>query len=240
VASYGAIKAIFDNESANCCLSRAKISSYQIQLKNAFMSAAKSEADRLRSLDSSLTENAFSLILEFIKLCKQYSSQGGSGEGYQRSLYVTLGKHEIMSISEFEGRTKAFFESFETLDPKSPKTIEYYIRFALDVLKFLIFGAFDCPITKGVPMNAIYPFAATYSRGNENYDGYKTATFSLNIDMEFDEISDNKEDVNVLTEFSYAPGDVFYCLPNVLRSNRKWWIDPMLVGFKEFNEIFQE
>lgn len=240
VIAYGAIKAIFDNESSDCCLSRARIASYQVQLKNAFMSAAKEEAQRLRSYDSTVTKDVIGLVDEFIKLCKQCSSSSGLGENSGRSLYVTLGKYEIMNVNEFENRTAAFFQNLKALDELTPKSLEHYIHQAHDILKFLIFGAFDCSIVKGVPTNAVYPFAATYSRGNENYDGYKTATFTLNIDMEFDEVSDSKEDVNVLTEFAYATGDVFYCLPNMLRSNKKWWIDPILVGFKEFNEIFME
>lgn len=240
VTAYGAIKAIFDHESSDCCLPQSKIISYQVQLKNAFMDAAKEEAQRLRGYDSSNTQDTMCLINEFIKLCKQCSSSSGLGEHAGRSLYVTLGKYEIMNVNDFENRTSAFFESFKRQGGDSAKAIEYYTQLALDILKFLIFGAFDRSVIKGVPIHAIYPFAATYSRGNENYDGYKTATFTLNIDMEFEEVADSKEDVNVLTEFSYAPGDVFYCLPNVLRSNKKWWIDPILVGFKEFNEIFTE
>lgn len=240
ILSYGPVKAIFDNESSDCCLPQAKISSYQDKLKNAFMNAAKEESERLKKYDASNPKDAIAMIDEFINLCKQCSSSSKSGEISGRSLYVTLGKYEIMNVNEFENRTATFFEDFKNLDHFTPKSTEYYTKLALDILKFLIFGAFDCSLIKGVPMNAVYPFSATYSRGNENYDGYKTATFTLNIDMDYDEVSDVKEDVNVLTEFSYAPGDVFYCLPNVLRSNKKWWIDPILVGFKEFNEIFAE
>ncbi len=246
VLAYGDIKAIFDIESCDCCLSQAKIKSYQARLKDAFMTAAEAEADRLKDYDSQNTKNTLFLMDEFIKLCKQCSSSSGSGENLGRSLYVTLGKYEIMNVNDFEGRTGDFFESFKAMETFTPKAIEHYTKMALDILRFLIFGAFDLTSSIGVPLNAVYPFAATYSRGNENYDGYKTATFTLNIDLDYDDASDSKddvngfskEDVNVLTEFSYAPGDVFYCLPNVLRSNKKWWIDPILVSFKQFNDIF--
>ena len=240
VLAYGTVKAIFDHESSDCCLPHSKIASYQSQLRNTFMEAAKQEEERLSVYDSAVTKDTVSLVREFIKLCKQCSSSAGMGEYAGRSLYVTLGKYEIMDVSEFENRTSAFFDSIVDGAEMSAKSLAFYIQLTLDILKFLIFGAFDCSVTKGVPLNAVYPFAATYSRGNENYDGYKTATFTLNIDMDFDELSDSKEDVNVLTEFSYATGDVFYCLPNTLRSNKKWWIDPILVGFKEFNDIFAE
>ena len=29
-----------------------------------------------------------------------------------------------------------------------------------------------------------------------------------------------------------------YCLPNILRAGNTWWIDPVLLNFEEFNEIF--
>ncbi|MBO5701459.1 MAG: hypothetical protein J6S71_03365 [Clostridia bacterium] len=237
IEAYGAIKALFDNESSDCCLSRAKVKVYQTQLKNAFMESAKAEAQRLAGYDSTRNQDTEFIIKEFIKLCNQCSSSSNMGDNSGRSLYVTLGKYEIMNVNEFKNRVSAFFGTYGDIDHLDESGIKAYIQLALDILKFLIFGNFDSGATTGIPINAVYPLSATYSRGNENYDGYKTATFTLNIDMDFDEIND-KEDVNVLTEFFHVPGDVFYCLPNVLRSNKKWWIDPILVGFKEFNEIF--
>ncbi len=237
--AYGVIKSEFDLESCDCCLSQSRINSYQTKLKDAFMKSAKAEAERLSAYDSSSLKNTLFLIDEFIKLCKQCSSSSG-GENLGRSLYVTLGKYEIMNVNDFENRTEDLFEELKSTRTFTPKTVERYTRLALDVLNFLIYGTFDCNAVNGVPLNAIYPFAATYSRGNENYDGYKTATFTLNIEIDYDNVPDTKEEVNVLTEFSYATGDVFYCLPNVLRANKKWWIDPILVSFKEFNDIFQQ
>ena len=114
--------------------------------------------------------------------------------------------------------------------------VDAWLTFALDILRYLRTGSLKR--TSGTPSNAIYPYTATYHRGNENYDGYKNVTFTLNINPEGEE--EGKEYINVLTEFTYNLSNVFYCLPNVLRSNRKWWIDPVLINFKRFNEIFED
>ena len=79
-----------------------------------------------------------------------------------------------------------------------------------------------------------------YNRGKENPDGYKTVTFSLNIDIDNDSTTEFQTDVNVLSEFSFSRSEVYYCLPNVIRSNYKWWIDPVMISFRKFNEIFTE
>ena len=117
------------------------------------------------------------------------------------------------------------------------RNADNWISFALDVLRYLRTGRMKG--TADSPTHAIYPFTATYNRGNVNYDGYKTVTFVLNINFDGDG-EEKKEYINVLTEFTYNLSNVFYCLPNVLRSNRRWWIDPVLIDFKDFNEIFDD
>ena len=44
----------------------------------------------------------------------------------------------------------------------------------------------------------------------------------------------------MLSEFVYDRSEVYYCVPNVLRSNYKWWIDPILISFRDFNNIFSD
>ena len=87
-------------------------------------------------------------------------------------------------------------------------------------------------------LNTIYPFTAAFNRRRENPDGYETVNFSLNIDIDNDNNLEFQTDINVLSEFSYKRNEVYYCLPNVIRSNYKWWIDPILINFRKFNDIF--
>jgi len=232
---YGEIKGRFDAESCNSCFSEQKIAVYQKQMQRAFMEAAKSEADRLKEFNAAEPKDCVALLNRFIDLCEECSSVNRASTASGSKLYAALGKHEILNVGEFKSYAQGFAHSVAGIDESN---LDAWISFALDVLRYLRTGGFHR--TADVPSQAIYPFSATYNRGNENYDGYKTVTFKLNIDIDGDDRVENKEYINVLTEFSYNLSDVFYCLPNVLRSNRKWWIDPVLIGFKEFNEIFVE
>ena len=230
---YGDVKGRFDAESCNSCFSEQKIAVYQKQMQKAFMDAAKREADRLREFVASDPGDCIKLMSRFIELCEECSSLARTSSSSGSKLFSALGKHEILNVCEFKSYAQGFADGVSGIDDDN---LDDWISFALDVLRYLRTGGFRR--TADVPSQAIYPFSATYNRGNENYDGYKTVTFKLNIDFDGDDRVENKEYINVLSEFSYNLSDVFYCLPNVLRSNRKWWIDPVLIGFKEFNEIF--
>jgi len=111
------------------------------------------------------------------------------------------------------------------------------VDITLDILEFFKTGSTPDVHMEGDLLNAVYPFTAVFNKGRENPDGYKTITFSLNIDPD-DE--DKGHEINVLSEFRYDHNEVYYCLPNVIRSNFKWWIDPVLISFRDFNRIFED
>ena len=230
--SYGEIKAVFDAESSTCCFSESKIALYQKQLISAFKNAAVKEADDIKAMNPADPAGVIALIKRFISLCDSCTSVSSTTG---RFLYASIGKHEILNTAEFKNAMLSFIGTHNTI---TEDNVDEWISFALEILKYLRTGSFTRQIDS--PFQAIYPFVATYNRGNENYDGYKTVTFLLNIDVDGDEKIDVKEYINVLTEFTYNLSDVFYCLPNVLRSNKKWWIDPVLINFKDFNDIFIE
>lgn len=231
---YGDVKGRFDAESCNSCFSEQKIASYQKQMQAAFMDAAREEAEQLKEYNPAEHGDMLALLHRFIALCERCSSSTRSSSIEGHKLYSAIGKHDILNITEF----KSFaLGCINNLSEVNEKTVDAWISFALDILRYLRTGSLKR--NGDSPTNAIYPFTATYNRGNENYDGYKTVTFALNIDLDGDG-EEGKEYINVLTEFTYNLSNVFYCLPNILRSNRKWWIDPVLINFKEFNEIFEE
>ena len=232
---YGAIKATFDAESCVCCFSEQKIAAYQKQMHGAFMSAAAEEANALKCYNAAEHADMLALMQRFIELCETCGASVSASSLEGHKLYAALGKHEILNVGEFKSYVLG---CIHTLSEINEENVDAWIAFALDILSYLKTGSFKK--SSGGPERAIYPFAATYNRGNENYDGYKTVTFTLNLELDSDDSVDKKEYINVLTEFSYNLSGVFYCLPNVLRSNRKWWIDPVLINFKEFNEIFVE
>ena len=232
---YGDAKGRFDAESCNSCFSESKIAIYQKQMHTAFMDAAKEEAEQLKQYNSADYHDMLEMMHRFIDLCERCSSstRNASVEGHK--LYSAIGRHDILNINDF----KTFAEGcIKNLLDINEQNVDAWISFALDVLRYLRTGSFK-ESSSASPARAIYPFVATYNRGNENYDGYKTVTFTLNINLDNEE-NEHKVYINVLTEFSYDHSNVFYCLPNGLRSNKKWWIDPILIDFKEFNEIFDE
>ena len=128
----------------------------------------------------------------------------------------------------------------ELTDEEDRTTANAWINVALDILEYFKTGSLRDTSMDGDIFNAIYPFTAVFNRGKENLDGYKTVNFSLNIDVDEDTPGDQHMDINVLSEFVYDRSEVYYCLPNILRSNYKWWIDPILISFREFNDIFSD
>ncbi len=234
LVEYGDVKGRFDAESCNSCFSETKIASYQKQMQTAFMTAAKEEAVFLQKYNSSEYADMLELLNRFISLCEDCSSstRNSSVEGHK--LYSAIGRHDILNVHEF----KSFvFSGINNLGEINEQNVKAWISFALDVMRYLRSGKQRAG--EESLFHAIYPFTATYNRGNENYDGYKTVTFALNINME-GEGDDGNKYINVLSEFNYNLSSGFYCLPNILRSNKKWWIDPVLINFKEFNEIFED
>ncbi len=231
---YGELKGRFDAESCGSCFSEEKISEYQKQMQSAFMKAAQNKAEELRALNSAEYADMVEIINRFISLCERCSSsvRNASAEGHH--LYSAIGKHDILNVSEFKGLVRGGLRGLAEINEEN---VDAWIAFALDILRYLRSGSLKEGFEAAA--RAIYPFTATYNRRNENYDGYKTVTFALNISMD-DHGEEYKEYISVLTEFTYNLSNVFYCLPNVLRSNRKWWIDPVLIDFKEFNEIFED
>ena len=234
IIGYGEVKGRFDAESGDVCFSEAKIASYQKKMYAAFMKAAKEEADLLKQYNSSEHEDMLQLIYHFAEICDSCSSTNRSSSKEEKNLYSAIGRHDILNIAEFKSLVFDFIKMFPDV---TERNADNWISFALDVLRYLRTGRMKG--TADSPTHAIYPFTATYNRGNVNYDGYKTVTFVLNINFDGDG-EEKKEYINVLTEFTYNLSNVFYCLPNVLRSNRRWWIDPVLIDFKDFNEIFDD
>lgn len=231
---YGDIKGRFDAESCNSCFSEQKIASYQKQMHTAFMEAAQKTADELKEFNSAEYKDMLELLYRFIALCEKCGSSVRNSSVHAHKLYSAIGRHDILNLNEFKSIAVSGVKSLSEINEDN---VDAWIALSLDILRYLCIGSQRS--SDEVSIRAVYPFTATYNRGNENYDGYKTVTFALNIDMD-NYGEERKEYINVLTEFTYKLSTVFYCLPNLLRSNKKWWIDPVLIDFKAFNEIFED
>lgn len=228
---YGEIKSEFDAKSNLSCLSESDIARDQKALHDAFLSKAKEEADSLKDFNASNFDDMLALMHRFIELCEECGS-GSSSEKYRRALYSAIGKYELLNTSEFKKYALGHIASFKSIDENN---VNEWIAFAFHILEYLRNGTFK--LSGDNPSRAIYPYTATCNSGNENYEGFKTVTLTLNYDFDGDAVPEKME-IKVLSEFSYDLSNVFYCLPNVLRTSNSWWIDPVLINFKDFNDIF--
>ncbi len=231
--AYGNIKAKYDEASCDVCLSDDTVKRFKTDLEEAFITAAVEAANQFTDDYPTKPEKAIELMECFIEFCERCNSSSKITIE-SKALYRVIGKYEITDVDVL----KMYMNMLKSgIINDCECDVDLWINTVLEVLEFLKTGStFDTPIDSDL-FNAVYPFTAVFNRGKENPDGYKTVTFSLNIDVDEDNNTDHSMDVNVLSEFEYE-SDVYYCLPHVLRSNYKWWIDPVLISFRDFNDIF--
>ena len=230
--SYGVGKQEFDRESSLKCKTETQIAKDQKNLNHRFMTAAKLEAEDLKRYNASNCDDMRALLQQFVDLCEFLSSATPDSESARRALCSVTGKYEILNVSEFKRYIR---NSTAGLSEINEGNVNSWIAFAIHILEYLRNGTFELSCDN--PTRAIYPYTATYNHGDENYDGHRTLTFTLDWDMDGDARSEKKE-IKVLSEFNYNTSNVFYCLPNILRTNNTWWIDPLMIDFKAFNELF--
>lgn len=234
--AYGKLKKNYDIETYDRCFSKVEVLKNQKNLERAFISAAKNEAEALQKYHAVGPESAIALIRKFVDFCENCNPSNNTTTLQSKYLYAAIGKYEIINMDVLK---EEYFMDLLRID-KDDDDADAWIDATLRILEYLKTGsAPDTPIDSDL-FNAIYPFTAVFNRGRENTDGYRTVNFSLNIDIDDDNCPEHQMNINVLSEFSYNRSEVYYCLPNVLRSNYKWWIDPILINFKEFNEIFSD
>ena len=227
---YGELKAEYDSKAYDKCLSKADIAAAQAKLEDTFFAAAKAKAEELAKgkYETDRPGDTLKLFQYFIDFC--------SSTADSHRLYAAVGKYEITNSHVLK---KAY--AHLTAASEDPyRHADTWIKTTLEVLEYFKTGSFsDTPYDHNL-FNTIYPFTAVYNRGKENPDGYKTVNFCLNIDLDNDSNIEYQTEVNVLSEFSFSRSEVYYCLPNVIRSNYKWWIDPVLISFRKFNDIFTD
>lgn len=232
---YGEQKAEYDLDACDKCLSKAKITKAQTDLENAFFAAAKATASALakEKYEADRPKDTLKLFQAFIEFCHPSAKKNAVNNS---CLYTAVGKYEIIDrqvLNKAYARLAAIAE-----DPY--QNADVWVSTTLDILEYFKTGSFsDTPYDHDL-FNTIYPFTAVFNRGKENPDGYKTVNFSLNIDLDNDHTPEHQQEINVLSEFSFVRSEVYYCLPNVIRSNYKWWIDPVLINFRKFNDIFTD
>jgi len=236
--AYGKAKAGYDAETKDKTLSKKEIIKHQSKLETIFLDAARQQAKTLPAGATTDPAATLELLNRFIVFCKKCTLLENSNiSEVSKNLHVSIGKYEIIDIRKFE---KMISRLREATDGSEREMANAWATITLEILEYFKTGSLRDAAMDGDLFNAIYPFTAVFNRGKENLDGYKTVNFSLNIDVDEDGQVDQSLDINVLSEFVYDRSEVYYCLPNVLRSNYKWWIDPILISFREFNGIFSD
>lgn len=232
---YGERKIPFDAEARYHPLSEAAIQRAQGDLSKAFLSGATSYAKTLPAepAEASTPAHALALLQQFVNFCSEFTQANNAEKS--KHLCAAIGRFEIVDISRFKHLMQHLF-AINTQSVSSATAAEW-TAVTLDILEFFKSGSTPDRHMDSDLFNAVYPFTAMFNKGRVNLDGYETITFSLNLDPDED---DKGHEINVLSEFQYDHHEVFYCLPNVTRSNFKWWIDPVLISFRDFNRIFEE
>ena len=232
IFKYGIEKMKFDNVSRKKLLSPSEIKQYQTNAEEAFFEEAKRCKDELSGVGSAV---------EFIKLfvqlcddcCRSEISVAQKRSAESRRLYSVLGKNYIMNKSAFEK-----IIDINTITSINEDNIDWWLDTAISLLQFLSSGTVTGASASPRLYNAIAPMVASYNNHNDSKDGYDTATFALIFGAS--EISGKGMEINMLSEFSYEISMRYYCLPNVVRSNNKWWIDPFVIKCNDFDSIFFE
>ena len=232
---YGERKIPFDAEARYHPLSESAVQIALKKLYKAFLTGATACAKSLPSTPAETTPpaDALALLQRFVDFCNGFSQANDAAKS--KHLNAAIGRFEIVDISRFNHLT----QRLRAIDTRSisDATATEWVAVTLDILEFFKSGSTPDRHMDGDLLNAVYPFTAMFNKGRVNLDGYETITFSLNLDPDED---DKGHEINVLSEFQYNHHEVYHCLPNVTRSNFKWWIDPVLISFRDFNRIFEE
>lgn len=232
IFAYGEEKIKFDNESQATILSNSKIKEYQLMAEDAFLSSAKNCAESLKNITS-----ATELISKFIELCdnccRTQISVAQTRSKQSKQLYAVLGKKSIMDTSLFKK-----IIDINTVKTITEENIDWWFDTAKAIFRFLSLGFLDENELTQQSFNAISPMVASYNNHSDSKDGYDTATFTLIFDAK--EIDGYSMEINMLSEFTYDISMRYYCLPNIVRSNNKWWIDPFVFKCSDFDKIFIE
>ena len=229
---YGKEKAKFDTRARYQFVPEKEIHDIQKKLSKQFLEGAKVQAAQLSTAVATNPTEVMAVLRQFVDFCQSYTQTNDAGTS--KNLSIALGRFEVVDTSRFKQLAR------KLRDVSAQHTRESaiaWVDITLDILEFFKTGSTQEVRMEGDLLNAVYPFTAVFNKGRENTDGYKTITFSLNIDPD-DE--DKGHEINVLSEFRYDHNEVYYCLPNVIRSNFKWWIDPVLISFRDFNRIFED
>ena len=226
----------YDKKSETHVLPLDEIKKYQEICKKEFTVAAEKQWQELTK--QSHEHSILDTLKQFLALCNKCKDSTSADSLYGRSnesryLYTVLGKYFIMDMDLFEQEIDV-----ATVEDLSVENAQWWLKKAIRLMRFFATGDFEQTSEyMQYFQHAIAPVVASYTSFNNSKDGYDTATFFLTIDVNGNNLADYHREVNVLSEFTYDMHGRYYCLPNILRSNEKWWIDPFVIECNIIDEI---
>lgn len=241
VFGFGRYKIEYDATSEYSLPSESRIKEYQEKCLTGFVEEAKKKWQEIKE-----ENNVKKIIKIFIELCSKCndgissSRQGRSNESFR--LHSVLGKYTIMNVEKFKKEIE-FDNISELTSDLSSESLKWWLQKAISIIRFFATGSFDVNATDDLSrafIRTINPILASFYRNNKSRDGYDSAVFFLTMDANYDHNIDYQKEINVLSEFKYDMNTKYYCLPNVSRSDDKWWIDPLLIDCDRFDGIFKE
>ena len=215
---YAEIKGFFEIESYYKCLSGKKIKEAQMSAENAFMVAVNESVAMLTMPEK---DNIGSLLEEVEELCHRCRTRSGQQTTEGKLLKDTLGRNmllhydHISDLGRIIDRAEGKDEVLNAIDA------------AIAAFNYLMTGNIGNSQEKN---RAIYPYVLTYESSGRNRDGYNIGNYSYVVGKE-------EMEIKVLSEFDYVVNEKYFCLPNIIRSNESFWIEPIIIGFVNFDKL---
>ncbi len=236
VYAYGMKKMEYDKKSEWEILPSETIQKYQLECEESFRVAAKREWDEVVSRERE--DSILDSLNNFIKVCekcenKSNSSSEGSRTQESRCLYEVIGRYVVLDIDMMKREI-----NYDSAKELSPMSANWWRERAIKLLRFFAIGSFEAEgDIHEFFQDAIAPTVASFFSFNNSKDGYDAATLYLTIDINGNDVADFHREINVLSEFSFDMHSKYYCLPNVVRANDKWWVEPFIIGYKILDNI---
>ncbi len=213
------------------------------------------------------TQTLGNLFDSFEELCKRMETIEGKRVAYNPDgslLHSVIGRRKICNLSvfrkiishsendpEFKGvknppkDIRAFFNKvFKHDDPSTdasnPKVVNAFIGDIRELFEFLDVNEEYAqkhhthrPIQ--TIFDPIFPYVVRYSERNENRDRCSVCQYIINTDGGFEDTK-----IKILTEYNYVMNELYYCIPNAESSTKNWWVNPLLISCRRFDELFLE
>ncbi len=151
---------------------------------------------------------------------------------FEDDYYKTGDKKHYSDIVSYINRVKHFKNGYDVMTDSSAQ--EFFVA-VKKLLCFLIYNEdFQYEMLLGAQMSydPIYPYVVRYTDRSENRDGYIINTFSIFVSE-----GEEEKEVKILSEYDYSINEKYYCIPNLASSNKRWWIEPILINCRKYDSV---